>query len=75
MTAVAATDQLSCGAQHAAGVLMGEAPTKNVKLLQFVEDAVSVCQPDSVVWADGTAGEYERLCHLILEAEAPVWVS
>ncbi|OWY60246.1 phosphoenolpyruvate carboxykinase, partial [cyanobacterium TDX16] len=43
------------------------APTSNTKLLEFVETHRQLCQPDDVVWCDGTAEEYDRLCNLLVE--------
>jgi phosphoenolpyruvate carboxykinase (GTP) len=43
------------------------APTTNTKLLEFVETYRQLCQPDDVVWCDGTAEEYDRLCNLLVE--------
>ncbi len=36
-------------------------PTKNAKLVKWVEDMAALCQPDSVYWCDGTQAEYDRL--------------
>lgn len=43
------------------------APTTNTKLLEFVETYRELCQPDEVVWCDGSAEEYDRLCNLLVE--------
>ena len=43
------------------------APTSNQKLLDFVERATALCQPDRVEWCDGSAEEYDRLCALLVE--------
>ena len=48
--------------------MSSSAPTDNAKLLQFVEEHRQLCQPDAVVWCDGTAEEYDRLCNLLVEA-------
>ena len=34
---------------------------RNQKLLAWVEQVASMCQPSSVYWCDGTIGEYDRL--------------
>jgi phosphoenolpyruvate carboxykinase (GTP) len=43
------------------------APTTNAKLLEYVERCAALCQPDEVVWCDGSAEEYERLCQLLVD--------
>jgi len=44
------------------------APTANQKLLDFVERAAALCEPDRIEWCDGSAEEYDRLCALLVEA-------
>lgn len=41
--------------------------TGNRKLLQWVADKVALCQPDEVVWCDGSQEEYDRVTHLMVE--------
>ncbi len=36
--------------------------TKNAKLLAWVGEIAELCQPDQVLWCDGTAAESEALC-------------
>ena len=43
-------------------------PTRNPKLLKFVQDSVALCTPDSVVWCNGSAAEYDKLCRLMVQA-------
>ena len=43
------------------------APTSNQKLLDFVERAAALCEPDRIEWCDGSAEEYDRLCALLVE--------
>jgi phosphoenolpyruvate carboxykinase (GTP) len=43
-------------------------PTTHKRLLDWVEEAVSLCEPDDVHWCDGSAEEYERLCRGLIEA-------
>jgi phosphoenolpyruvate carboxykinase (GTP) len=45
-----------------------ETPTTNRKLLEFVDEAARLAQPDRVEWCDGSAEEYDRLSGLLVEA-------
>jgi len=38
------------------------APTRNKKLLDWVEDVERKCRPDRIHWCDGSKEEYDRLC-------------
>ena len=40
---------------------------KNEGVLQFVRDAVNLCQPDHVYWCDGSEEEYQQLCDLLVD--------
>ncbi|HEY5271949.1 MAG TPA: hypothetical protein VIJ34_01815 [Acidimicrobiales bacterium] len=42
-------------------------PTDHQKLLNWVDDFALLTEPDVVVWCDGSAEEYERLCKLLVE--------
>ena len=42
-------------------------PTTNAKLLKFVEEMAARCTPSRVVWANGSAAEYDELCHLMVQ--------
>src|SRR4051812_23063421 len=44
------------------------APTTNRRLLEWVDEAVALCEPDDVHWCDGSAEEYDRLCSLLVSA-------
>jgi phosphoenolpyruvate carboxykinase (GTP) len=37
-------------------------PTRHARLLAWVEEFRALCQPDGVVWCDGSQEEHERLC-------------
>jgi len=41
-------------------------PTKNKKLLQWVEDMATLTQPDRVQWCDGSQAEWDRLTALMV---------
>src|SRR5918998_5365742 len=43
-------------------------PTTHRRLLEWVDEAVSLCKPDDVHWCDGSAEEYDRLCRQLVEA-------
>src|ERR687893_1196977 len=43
-------------------------PTTHRRLLQWVDEAVSLCKPEEVHWCDGSAEEYDRLCRLLIDA-------
>ncbi|MBF0136536.1 MAG: phosphoenolpyruvate carboxykinase (GTP) [Magnetococcales bacterium] len=42
--------------------------TKNAKLLAWVEEVRTMCQPDTVVWCDGTKAEYDNMMKLLVDA-------
>jgi phosphoenolpyruvate carboxykinase (GTP) len=44
-----------------------EAPTKNQKLIAWVEEFARLTEPDEIHWCDGSAEEYERLCHELVD--------
>jgi len=43
------------------------APTKNQKLLQWVDEIAAITQPDAIEWCDGSAEEYDRLAQLLVD--------
>ena len=44
------------------------APTKNERLLAWVEEVAALTEPDEIHWCDGSAGEYDRLCAELVAA-------
>ena len=43
-------------------------PTKNQKLIQWVEEIAAVTRPKDVHWCDGSAEEYDSLAQLLVDA-------
>jgi phosphoenolpyruvate carboxykinase (GTP) len=44
------------------------APTKNERLLAWVEEVADLTEPEEIHWCDGSAEEYERLCRALVDA-------
>ena len=40
----------------------------NARLEQWVQETAALCQPDAVVWCDGTPAEYESMLRLMVHA-------
>ena len=43
-----------------------KAPTKNAKLLAWVKEWETICQPDNVVWCNGSKKEWKDLCEMMV---------
>ena len=48
--------------------VIATAPTRNKKLLDWVEEVARKTRPDRVYWCDGSKEEYDRLCADMVEA-------
>ncbi|MCM5551697.1 phosphoenolpyruvate carboxykinase (GTP) [Pleomorphomonas sp. NRK KF1] len=46
---------------------MSQAPTKNAKLIAWVEEVAKLTTPDRVYWCDGSQEEYDRLCQELVD--------
>jgi len=44
------------------------APTKNERLLAWVQEVAAMTEPDAIHWCDGSAEEYDRLAAQLVEA-------
>src|ERR1022692_4642519 len=44
------------------------APTKNERLLAWVEEVAALTEPEGVYWCEGSAEEYDSLCQALVEA-------
>src|SRR6202521_5163941 len=51
-----------------AAPVVGGAPTRNARLLKWVDEAAALTQPDRILWCDGSDAEYQRLCAELVAA-------
>lgn len=56
------TSTAAVAASIAANSTEHAAPTKNKRLVAWVNEMTGLCKPDSVVWVDGSQALYDRLC-------------
>ena len=47
---------------------LNKALTNNKKLLAWVDEWASICEPEGVYWCDGSAEEYDRLANEMVES-------
>ncbi|MCC7408831.1 MAG: phosphoenolpyruvate carboxykinase (GTP) [Phycisphaeraceae bacterium] len=52
----------------------GTSMTKNAKLLAWVDQMAKMCQPDQVVWCDGSKDEYQRMLDLMVQSGTAMWL-
>ncbi len=64
-----ATEQISSpGESHDTFQTVTRTPPTHRRLLGWVEENVRLCQPDALVWCDGSLEEYDRLCDVLVES-------
>ena len=51
-----------------AAPVAGGTPTRNAKLLKWVDDVAKLTQPDRIHWCDGSDAEYDQLCAELVAA-------
>ncbi len=47
---------------------LNQVPTKNAKLVKWIEDWANICKPEGIYWCDGSQAEYDRLCNELVES-------
>ena len=54
-----------------AAPIPADAPTRNPKLLKWVEEVAALTKPDRIQWCDGSDAEYDRLCAELVASGCP----
>src|SRR5262249_28895509 len=49
--------------------------TKNEKLETWVRESAALMHPDQVLWCDGSADEYQRMLHLMVQTGTAQWLN
>ena len=49
-----------------------QAPTKNQRLVRWVDEMVELCEPDAVHWCDGSDEEFDALCDELVDKDTLV---
>jgi phosphoenolpyruvate carboxykinase (GTP) len=53
-------------------ITLNPPPTRNGKLLRWVDEMVALCEPESVHWFDGSDEEHDLLCKQLVDARTLV---
>ncbi|MBI5836049.1 MAG: phosphoenolpyruvate carboxykinase (GTP) [Candidatus Eisenbacteria bacterium] len=48
--------------------------TQNKKLEAWVKEVAALCQPEKVVWCDGSPAEYQNMLRLLVQAGTAMWL-
>jgi hypothetical protein len=51
---------------------LDNAPTQHPRVQAWIRDVVALCQPDDLVWCDGSEDEYQRMVELMVRAGTAV---
>ena len=48
--------------------------TKHTKLQNWVEETAALCQPDRVIWCDGSPAEYQVMLRMLVQSGTAMWL-